>query len=69
MNSRIATTLRQEIGSELGLDPGYLSRIVQSFDEKGLITRKPLPADRRQYQLCLTQGPPDLRQAEPGLAK
>jgi DNA-binding MarR family transcriptional regulator/GNAT superfamily N-acetyltransferase len=44
----------KEIGNELGLDPGYLSRIVQSFDEKGLITRKPLPADRRQYQLSLT---------------
>lgn len=44
----------KEIGSELGLDPGYLSRIVQSFDEKGLITRRPLPADRRQYQLSLT---------------
>jgi DNA-binding MarR family transcriptional regulator/N-acetylglutamate synthase-like GNAT family acetyltransferase len=44
----------KEIGHELGLDAGYLSRIVQSFDEKGLITRKPLPADRRQYQLSLT---------------
>ncbi len=44
----------KEIGNELGLDPGYLSRIVQSFDEKGLITRKSLPADRRQYQLSLT---------------
>ena len=44
----------KEIGNELGLDAGYLSRIVQSFDEKGLITRKPLPADRRQYQLSLT---------------
>ncbi|GGI26483.1 bifunctional helix-turn-helix transcriptional regulator/GNAT family N-acetyltransferase [Bradyrhizobium guangdongense] len=44
----------KEIGNELGLDPGYLSRIVQSFDEKGLITRKPLPADRRQHQLSLT---------------
>src|SRR6201991_4147156 len=44
----------KEIGTELGLDAGYLSRIVQKFDEKGLITRKPLPADRRQYQLSLT---------------
>ncbi|WP_375305313.1 helix-turn-helix domain-containing GNAT family N-acetyltransferase [Bradyrhizobium sp. A11] len=44
----------KEIGGELGLDPGYLSRIVQSFDEKGLIARRPLPADRRQYQLSLT---------------
>jgi len=44
----------KEIGIELGLDAGYLSRIVQTFDEKGLITRKPLPADRRQYRLSLT---------------
>jgi DNA-binding MarR family transcriptional regulator/GNAT superfamily N-acetyltransferase len=44
----------KEIGTELGLDPGYLSRIIQNFDENGLITRKPLPADRRQYRLSLT---------------
>jgi DNA-binding MarR family transcriptional regulator/N-acetylglutamate synthase-like GNAT family acetyltransferase len=44
----------KDIGIELGLDPGYLSRIVQKFDEDGLITRKPFPADRRQYQLSLT---------------
>src|ERR1700694_2319865 len=44
----------KEIGIELGLDPGYLSRIIQNFDENGLITRKPLPADRRQYRLTLT---------------
>jgi DNA-binding MarR family transcriptional regulator/GNAT superfamily N-acetyltransferase len=44
----------KEIGIELGLDPGYLSRIVQNFEDNGLITRKPLPADRRQYQLSLT---------------
>ncbi len=44
----------KEIGIELGLDPGYLSRIIQKFDEDGLITRKSLPADRRQYQLGLT---------------
>jgi len=44
----------KEIGIELGLDPGYLSRIVQSFDEKGLISRKPLASDRRQVCLNLT---------------
>src|SRR5712672_3730962 len=44
----------KEIGIELGLDPGYLSRIVQKFDEDGLIARKPVLADRRQYQLSLT---------------
>jgi DNA-binding MarR family transcriptional regulator/GNAT superfamily N-acetyltransferase len=44
----------KEIGIELGLDPGYLSRIIQNFDDRGLITRKPLPSDRRQYRLSLT---------------
>ena len=32
----------KEIGAELGLDPGYLSRIVQKFEEDGLIGRKPI---------------------------
>src|SRR3979411_2247243 len=40
----------KEIGIELGLDPGYLSRIIQNFDDNGLVTRKPLPSDRRQYR-------------------
>ena len=44
----------KDIGLELGLDPGYLSRIVQKFEEDGLINRKPLASDRRQYQLSLT---------------
>jgi len=44
----------KEIGAELDLDAGYLSRIVQKFDDDGLISRKPLPADRRQHQLSLT---------------
>ena len=44
----------KEIGTELGLDAGYLSRIVQNFEENGLLHRKPLPSDRRQYQLSLT---------------
>jgi DNA-binding MarR family transcriptional regulator/GNAT superfamily N-acetyltransferase len=44
----------KEIGIELGLDPGYLSRLIQNFDENGLITRKPLASDRRQFRLSLT---------------
>jgi len=44
----------KEIGAELGLDPGYLSRIVQSFLEKELVTRKTVPSDRRQFRLALT---------------
>ena len=44
----------KEVGSELGLDPGYLSRIMQKLDENGLVIRKPLTSDRRQYRLSLT---------------
>src|SRR5215470_10814027 len=44
----------KEIGAELGLDPGYLSRILQNFEDSGLITRKPLASDRRQHRLSLT---------------
>ena len=48
----------KEIGIELGLDPGYLSRIVQNFDENGLITRKPSPSDRRRpTRPCIRPGP------------
>src|SRR5579864_8688205 len=47
-------TAAKEIGSELDLDAGYLSRIVQKFADGGLVARKPLPTDRRQYQLGLT---------------
>jgi DNA-binding MarR family transcriptional regulator/N-acetylglutamate synthase-like GNAT family acetyltransferase len=44
----------KEIGAELGLDAGYLSRIIQKFHEAGLITRNPSASDRRQYRLGLT---------------
>ena len=44
----------KEIGADLGLDAGYLSRIVHGFTEKGLISRKPSATDRRQYHLGLT---------------
>lgn len=44
----------KEIGAGLKLDAGYLSRILRMFDDKGLVVRKPSPADRRQYQLSLT---------------
>src|SRR5258708_20822933 len=63
----------KEIGAELGLDAGYLSRIVQNFDESGLITRKPPPSDRRQYRLALTpratHAPPPLHPSCPDDAR
>jgi DNA-binding MarR family transcriptional regulator/GNAT superfamily N-acetyltransferase len=43
-----------EIGAELGLDHGYLSRILRGFHERGLIIKTPSPNDRRQSLLSLT---------------
>jgi DNA-binding MarR family transcriptional regulator/GNAT superfamily N-acetyltransferase len=39
---------------ELGVDAGYLSRILRGFSRRGLIVRTPSPADGRQTLLSLT---------------
>lgn len=39
---------------ELGLDPGYVSRIIAGFREGGLVSRNVAQADRRQQILSLT---------------
>ena len=44
----------RELGTELALDSGYLSRILHSFEERGLITRRSSETDRRQVLLSLT---------------
>lgn len=43
-----------DICRELGLNAGYVSRVLKGFERKGLITRIPLPSDRRAAQLQLT---------------
>jgi len=43
-----------ELAACLDLDPGYLSRILRGFAERGLVTRTPSPEDRRQSRLALT---------------
>jgi DNA-binding MarR family transcriptional regulator/GNAT superfamily N-acetyltransferase len=43
-----------EIADILGLDRGYLSRTLRSFQKRGLVTTKPGPADRRRSLLRLT---------------
>ena len=43
-----------EIADELQLDMGYLSRILASFEKKGLVNRTVSRADARQRNLALT---------------
>ncbi len=46
--------LAREIGQELGMDAGYLSRILGKFNESGLLKRAASPEDGRQTHLTLT---------------
>lgn len=43
-----------ELGRELGLDAGYLSRMLRHFSAQGLVTRQRSPSDSRQHLLNLT---------------
>src|SRR5437879_3897918 len=43
-----------ELGKDLGLDPGYLSRILRDFANRGLLDKTPSKLDGRQSHLALT---------------
>jgi len=43
-----------ELGNELGLDRGYLSRILQSFEKRGFVRKTRSQKDARQTHLALT---------------
>src|SRR5689334_9166292 len=44
-----------DIGRTLGLDPGYLSRMLRTFEERRLVQRRPSTSDARRSNLALTQ--------------
>jgi DNA-binding MarR family transcriptional regulator len=43
-----------EIARELGIDLGYLSRLLKNFERRRIIKRTRSPADARQSRLLLT---------------
>ncbi|KAA0566738.1 MarR family transcriptional regulator [Bacillus sp. CH30_1T] len=43
-----------EIRANLGIDRGYMSRIVQRFEDEEIIMKKQASHDKRQYSLYLT---------------
>jgi len=49
-----ASVTAVELCQELGLDRGYLSRMLQNFERQGWIKTTPSPADRRRIFLSLT---------------
>lgn len=46
----------RELCAGLGLDPGYLSRVLKSFEEQGIVERRRLERDRRARLIRLTAG-------------
>ena len=46
--------ITSDLRRELGLDAGYLSRLIASFEKKGLVEKTRSTADRRAAQLQLT---------------
>ncbi|MCR8872412.1 bifunctional helix-turn-helix transcriptional regulator/GNAT family N-acetyltransferase [Peribacillus frigoritolerans] len=44
-----------EVRENLGIDRGYMSRIVQRFEDENIIIKKQSTEDKRQYSLYLTE--------------
>ncbi len=53
--ARLENETGSQIAKELGLDPGYVSRILRNFEKRGFLQRMPQDADRREQVVVLTQ--------------
>jgi len=49
------TTSAAELAGELGLDSGYLSRILKGFEKQGLLQRQRSQSDGRSVELSLSE--------------
>ena len=49
------TTSASELAAELGLDSGYLSRILKGFEKRGLLERRRSQSDGRAADILLTR--------------
>lgn len=49
-----SSTVLTDLSRDLGLDPGYVSRILNRFKSDGLVRAEPSPADARRQVLTLT---------------
>ena len=47
-------TIASELGQALGLDGGYLSRMLRDFERLGVVSRRPSADDGRQSLIALT---------------
>ena len=55
----------RDVRARLGLDSGYLSRMIRSLERDGLVEQEPNPADRRTKRLSLTRaGRAELRELD-----
>ena len=55
----------RDVRARLGLDSGYLSRMIRSLERDGLVEKRPNPADRRTKRLRLTRaGRSELRELD-----
>lgn len=53
--SQRGTSSAKDLGTELDLDSGYLSRLLRGLEERGIILKRPSPEDGRQLLLSLTE--------------